>query len=141
MKAASSNSDGLSFDPARVKDAPRFRILLVEDDIELIELLRTSLNAVAPDVELTVASQLSSALSAIAARKQDAILLDLNLPDSTGLHTLRQVTALATALPIVVLTGMDDENQAHEALRLGAEDWLAKPFGDPDCRARATLRR
>jgi hypothetical protein len=45
MKAASSNSDGLSNDAARVKDAPRFRILLVEDDVELIELLRTSLNA------------------------------------------------------------------------------------------------
>lgn len=137
MNTASSSSDGLPIDAARVQTAPPLRILVVEDDVELIELLRTSLRSAAPDVELTVASRLSSALSAITARQPDAVLLDLNLPDSTGLHTLRQVTALAAELPIVVLTGMGDEKQAHEALRLGAEDWLAKPFGDPEIVVRA----
>jgi signal transduction histidine kinase len=137
MNMASSNSDGLFIDAARVRTNPRLRILVVEDDVEVIELLRTSLKSVAPDVELTVASRLASALAAIHTRQQDAVLLDLNLPDSTGLHTLRQVTALATALPIVVLTGMGDAKQAHEALRLGAEDWLVKPFGDPEIVVRA----
>src|SRR5262245_13410479 len=119
MTAASSHPDGLSLDAAGPQAAPRLRILVVEDDAELIELLRASLRSAAPDVELTVASRMSSALAALAAREQDAVLLDLNLPDSTGLQTLRQVTQ-ATALPIVVLTGAGDQKQAHEALRLGA---------------------
>jgi signal transduction histidine kinase len=136
MNPASSNSDGLSIAAGHVLPAPRLRILLVEDDPGFIEFLRTSLRSVAPDVELTVASRLSSALSTIAARQQDAILLDLDLPDSAGLHTLRQVSAVASHLPIVVLTG-GDPKQAHEALRLGAEDWLAKPFGDPEMVVRA----
>jgi signal transduction histidine kinase len=117
--------------------APRLRILVVEDDSAFIEYLRTALQATAPGLQLAIARRLSSALSAITGDRFDAILLDLNLPDSEGLETLRRITSVAAHVPVVVLTGMDDSHQAHEAVRLGAEDWLTKVSGDPEVVVRA----
>jgi signal transduction histidine kinase len=127
----------LKTDERVTEEAPRLRILLVEDDSAFVEYLRTSLNATATAPQLTIATRLSSALSAIARDRFDAILLDLNLPDSEGLDTLKQITSAAGHLPVVVLTGMDDSLQAHEAVRLGAEDWLTKVSGDPEVVLRA----
>jgi len=60
----------------------------------------------------------------------DVVLLDLGLPDSQGLETLGKVRAQAAAMPIIVLTGLDDEVTAVEAVRQGAQDYLVK--GDVD---------
>jgi len=113
------------------------RVLLVEDDPAFVDFFSTSLKATTNSVDLTVASRLSSALSALTDGQYDAVLLDLNLPDSEGLLTLRRVAASAPEMPIVVLTGLDDEGQSQEALRLGAEDWLTKESPEPALVVRA----
>jgi signal transduction histidine kinase len=113
------------------------RVLLVEDDPAFVEFLSTSLDPAATGLELTIARRLGMAVSALANGQFDAILLDLNLPDSEGLPTLRQMASIAPHMPIVVFTGIDDPRQAHEALRLGAEDWLTKGAPDPELVVRA----
>jgi signal transduction histidine kinase len=113
------------------------RVLLVEDDPAFVDFFSTSLKTIASGLELTVARRLTSALSALADAQYDAILLDLNLPDSEGLLTLRRVAAAAPQMPIVVFTGLDDEGHSQEALRLGAEDWLTKESSEPELVVRA----
>jgi signal transduction histidine kinase len=113
------------------------RVLLVEDDRDFVDFFSTSLKASASAVELTVARRLTSALSALADAQYDAVLLDLNLPDSEGLSTLRRVAASAPQMPIVVFTGLDDGGNSREALRLGAEDWLSKESPEPELVVRA----
>ena len=66
------------------------------------------------------------ALRQLAATNFDAILLDLSLPDETGLYTVQQINRAASILPIVVLTGLDDEKVASLSLREGVQDYLVK---------------
>jgi diguanylate cyclase (GGDEF)-like protein len=66
------------------------------------------------------------ALEHLAAKETDAILLDLSLPDSSGLETVRKVLANAPKTPIVVLSGHNDENLALAAVQNGAQDYLVK---------------
>ena len=113
------------------------RVLLVEDDPAFAEFFSASLDTIPSGIELTVVRRLSAALSALADPHYDAILLDLNLPDSEGLLTLRRVATAAPEMPIVVFTGLDEGEQAQEALRLGAEDWLTKGVPQPELVVRA----
>jgi signal transduction histidine kinase len=115
----------------------RLRVLLVEDDVPFAQFLISSLHSIAPAVELSLAKRLTTAVSAIEATSFDAILLDLNLPDSQGLETLHRVTAVAADAAVVVLTAIDDTRLARGALRLGAQDWLIKGEPDPDVVLRA----
>lgn len=94
-------------------------------------MLSHSLALISRELELTVAARLDAALLALATHRYDAVLLDLNLPDSEGLSTLRHVTSAAAQVPVVVLTGIDDSGQAQVAMRLGAQDWLTKVEPDP----------
>src|SRR3954469_19752702 len=107
------------------------RVLLVEDDEAFAAFLTAALAGSPTPVHLTAATDLASALQHVRDDAVDAVLLDLNLPDSEGLATLGALVALAPHLPIVVLTGLDDGPIAGEALRLGAEDWLVKAALDP----------
>jgi two-component system, cell cycle sensor histidine kinase and response regulator CckA len=113
------------------------RVLLVEDDPTFVDFFSASLKATKNSLDLTVARRLTTALSALADAQYDAVLLDLNLPDSEGLLTLRRVAASAPEIPIVVFTGLDDEGQSQEALRLGAQDWLTKESPEPEVVVRA----
>jgi len=103
------------------------RLLLVEDNPGDARLLQENLiEAESEPFSLTHATSLASALRLMAARPFDAMLLDLNLPDSTGLETIERATAAAPLLPILVLTSLDDEALANEALSRGAQDYLVK---------------
>ena len=113
------------------------RVLLVEDDPTFVDFFSASLKASTSSLDLTVARRLTAALSALADAQYDAVLLDLNLPDSEGLLTLRRVAASVPEMPIVVFTGLDDEGLSQEALRLGAEDWLTKDSPEPELVVRA----
>ena len=75
---------------------------------------------------LEFADTLTSAIELLAGNQYDAVLLDLNLPDSIGLETLDQVRARAPEVPVVIMTGQDDEAQALEALQRGAQDYQIK---------------
>jgi len=107
--------------------AARIKVLLVEDNLGDARLFQESLAEVpgAPfDVEL--ADRLAGALARLGHPGIDVILLDLTLPDSQGLETVLKVREQANGVPIVVLSGLEDEALAVQAVREGAQDYLIK---------------
>ena len=115
-------------------------VLLVEDD----EATRRSVavNLVAHGYRVAEATDVRSALASWEAARPDVILLDLGLPDADGLVLIRRVRRDATT-PILVLSARDGEPDKVAALENGADDYVTKPFGLPELRARigALLRR
>jgi two-component system KDP operon response regulator KdpE len=115
-------------------------ILLVEDDASTRDVTARYLRGVGhPVVEVGDAQ---GALDAWAAGRPDIVLLDLGLPDRDGLSVIRRVRREA-ATPILVLSARDREEDKVAALDLGADDYVTKPFGMVELRARvdALLRR
>ncbi len=103
-------------------------ILLVEDNLGDAELFQDILE-VSPESQtwnVTHVMRLTAALVQLARAPVQVILLDLSLPDSQGLQTLVTLREKAPTLPIVVLTGLNDEQLAITALREGAQDYLVK---------------
>jgi len=76
--------------------------------------------------KLLVAKSLAKGLSILENLIPDVIFLDLNLPDSLGINSFRLLKSIAIKIPVIVLTGIDDESIAKEALREGAQDYLLK---------------
>ena len=108
-----------------------FRVLLVEDDDDSAALVATELDLTsAGTVALQRARTLTEAVSEAPESGYDAVLLDLGLPDSAGLDTVTRLHAAAPNLPIVVLTGRDDDQLAMSAVRAGAQDYLVKGTAD-----------
>lgn len=101
------------------------RILLVEDNEDDVLHVRR-LCAVSTDIELVGAHRLSEAKEAVGRGGIDVVLLDLTLPDSTGLVTLEHLRASAEHLPVVILTGMNEEAIGLAAVKAGAQDFLDK---------------
>jgi signal transduction histidine kinase/chemotaxis response regulator CheB len=103
-------------------------LLLVEDNPGDARLLREMLKETAsPDsIELTHVTSMSDAEAHLAANNIDILLLDLGLPDATGLEAVRRAHFVAPQVPMVVLTGMDDESLAIQTLQQGAQDYLVK---------------
>jgi anti-anti-sigma factor len=105
------------------------KVLLIEDDDRSARLTRAMLGAV-PDVifEIEVADRLSKARERLEDEDSDIdiILLDLSLPDSRGLETYSKLQEYAPDLPVVVITGFDDEIMARQAVNKGAQDYLVK---------------
>lgn len=105
----------------------RIRVLLVEDDEQDVVIARRALgrNGLV-DLDMVHIDRLEHLLDVIDEGVPDVVLLDLTLPDCSGLDTLTRVRALLGSVPIVVLTGLDDERLGVEALRQGAEDYVRK---------------
>ncbi|MBM4446484.1 MAG: PAS domain S-box protein [Chloroflexi bacterium] len=112
---------------ATKKSTQPIKILLIEDNPGDIRLIREMLAGV-PDAswELQSVGQLSTGLECVAKQQPNVILLDLGLPDSQGLDTLHKTFTRIKGIPIVVLTGLDDEGVGIEAVRHGAQDYLVK---------------
>ena len=103
------------------------RLLVVEDNPGDVRLLREMVNeGGSPDTQLTHVISLQEAESYLTNRAVDLILLDLGLPDAQGLGAVRRAKAAAPRVPLVVLTGLDDELLAVQSLREGAQDYLIK---------------
>jgi len=102
------------------------RVLLVEDEPDHRLLFRKMLAAAGGREKVIAVESLKRALDYLANEPADIVLLDLMLPDSQGMETFSSLHAQAPNLPIVVLSGMSDENIALEAVRLGAQDYLVK---------------
>ena len=103
------------------------KALLVEDNPADARLIRELLNRpAAVDVQLQHVDRLDLARERVRQETFDVVLLDLGLPDSHGMDTLRLMHQECGDLPIVVLTGLDDERFALEAVRAGAQDYLFK---------------
>jgi two-component system KDP operon response regulator KdpE len=115
-------------------------ILLVEDDVATRQAIAGFLEGHGHDV--VQAGEARSAITAWEARRPDMIVLDLGLPDEDGLAVIRRVRREATT-PILVLSARDREADKVAALDLGADDYVTKPFGMAELRARidALMRR
>jgi len=109
------------------------RILVVDDEPQVLRLLRTALSERGYDV--TTAASGEEALAAVEKRLPDVILLDLVMPGLSGLDVCQAVRARA-AVPILVLSARGDEHDKVTALDLGADDYLTKPFGMAELLAR-----
>ena len=108
-------------------DITPLRVLLVEDnpgDARLIQIMLTEQEDGSFHVD--IAPRLADALAAIEKDAPDAILVDLNLPDSSGLGTAERVIAAAPNVPVLVMTGLEDERVGLEAMRHGVQDYLTK---------------
>jgi signal transduction histidine kinase/CheY-like chemotaxis protein len=111
------------------------RVLLVEDNDDDVLLIQESLSET--KISIARAERLSTALEQLAKGGFDAVLLDLSLPDAQGLDTLGRVHSQAPGVPIVVLTGLNDEEAAVKAVERGAQDYLIKGQVDGHLLARA----
>jgi signal transduction histidine kinase len=100
------------------------RVLLVEDSEDDALIIRESLPEATFEIEW--AERFAAALERLAKSRFDAVLLDLSLPDAYGLDTIGRMQSQAARVPIVVLTGLDDEETALKAVERGAQDFLIK---------------
>jgi two-component system cell cycle sensor histidine kinase/response regulator CckA len=116
---------------------PPLRILLVEDDDDYAGLVAAQLSAAGFPVEVTRVRSLAEASRRLPEPPVDVILLDLGLPDGSGLHSLGRLQELAVDIPIVVLTGHDNDAEAVAAVQSGAEDYLIKSSTDAQLLSRA----
>ncbi len=108
-------------------DPEHKRILLVEDNSAdarlMVELLT---DAGAGEGELQHVDRISAALNRLSEQKIDVILLDLSLPDESGLDTVQRMCAADPHMPVIVLTGLEDDALALAAVQAGAQDYLVK---------------
>ena len=103
------------------------QVLVVEDNAGDVRLLREMFSKERPgSFELTHLLRMSDAEAQLAKGGVDIVLLDMGLPDEHGLDTVRRSLAAAPGVPVIVLTGLDDETLAAEAMQEGAQDYLIK---------------
>ncbi|BBZ58223.1 fused response regulator/phosphatase [Mycolicibacterium phocaicum] len=114
-------------------------LLLVEDDRGDALLVEELIADAAIDIDFHWSSTLTQAAAALEAIHPDCVLLDLHLPDAGGVDALDRLGALAPELPIVVLTGLNDEHFGVSAMASGAQDYLVKGRVDPETLRRAVL--
>jgi signal transduction histidine kinase len=110
-----------------MKNQAALQVLLVEDNSGDARLLREMFSQEKTgSFELTHVLHLGEALILLAKGGIDIVLLDMGLPDGHGLETVRRARAVAPGVPLIVLTGLDDEALAAEAMKEGAQDYLIK---------------
>lgn len=103
------------------------RVLVVEDNPADARLIEENLKRYGPDeFQLIHEPSLEKALEQIASTEMDAVLLDLSLPETRGLDTLEKFNRIDSVTPVIILTGVEDEETALGAFRLGAQDYLRK---------------
>jgi DNA-binding response OmpR family regulator len=102
------------------------QLLVVDDEHEITDLLQEHFRACGYDVD--VAHDGAEALITAAARRTDAMLLDVTMPGPDGAEVLARLRAVDPTVSVIMLTGNDDEALAREMLRAGAFDYVPKPF-------------
>ena len=119
--------------------APPLKVLVVDDEPPIRKLLRMGLGT--QGYHIIDAPNAKAALD-LMADEPDLVILDLGLPDMQGFELLRQIRQRREDVPIVVLSSRGDEVAKVEALDLGADDYVTKPFGMEEllARIRAALR-
>jgi two-component system KDP operon response regulator KdpE len=116
------------------------RVLVVDDEPQIVRGLRVILRDAGYEVE--TAETKEGALAALASRPPDAMVLDLVLPDGSGVEVCREVRKWSQ-LPILVLSAVGDEREKVKSLDAGADDYVTTPFGTEEllARLRAVMRR
>jgi sigma-B regulation protein RsbU (phosphoserine phosphatase) len=111
--------------------APHIRVLLIEDNPNDAHLIQAILGDAAVDgFVLERSERLAQGIDRLAGGGVDSVLLDLSLPDSHGLETFSRLHAVAPGVPIIVLSGLEDETVAVSAVQRGAQDYLVKGHVD-----------
>jgi two-component system KDP operon response regulator KdpE len=116
------------------------RVLVIDDEPAIRRFLRTSLTA--QGYSLLEAEDGEKGLAMLQRNAVDVLVLDLGLPGIGGLDVLRKLRASGSVLPVIVLSSRDDETGKVMALDMGADDYVAKPFGMEEllARIRAAVR-
>jgi sigma-B regulation protein RsbU (phosphoserine phosphatase) len=112
-------------------------VLVIEDNPGDADLVRLRLMEGNSDMAISCVDRLSAGLASMSAAPPAVVLLDLNLPDSRGAETFRNVLLKAPGIPVVVLSGQDDEELAAKAVHQGVQDYLVKGAFDGKQLARA----
>jgi two-component system, OmpR family, response regulator QseB len=117
------------------------RTLLLEDDLQLGKALQTAL--VQSDFQTVWVRRVQEAKTLLAADSFAVVLLDIGLPDGSGLDVLRWLRANKQAVPVIMLTARDTIDDRIQGLDMGADDYMPKPFAIPELisRIRAISRR
>jgi two-component system KDP operon response regulator KdpE len=116
------------------------RVLVVDDEPQILRALQTTLKGAGYEVDTATSGE--EALTTAAVQPPDAVILDLVLPDRSGVEVCRELRGW-TAVPILILSAIGEERQKVAALDAGADDYVTKPFGVDEllARLRAGLRR
>ena len=118
----------------------RIRVLLIEDDLEDAELIQRSFSNVSQDMfDVHHVGRFRDAIQVIKSSSFNVVILDLGLPDSVGLNGVERLMSLIPQIPVIVLTGGDDEAEASRGIELGAQEFLRK--GDVDSKQLVTKIR
>jgi two-component system, OmpR family, KDP operon response regulator KdpE len=115
-------------------NAGPLRVLVVDDEPAILRFLRAGLSGQGYVVLEAMTGQ--AALDQVRRKAADLVVLDLGLPDIDGLEVIRQLRGTGVALPIIVLSSREDEKAKVDALDLGADDYVTKPFGMDELQAR-----
>jgi two-component system sensor histidine kinase/response regulator len=105
---------------------PRLNVLLIEDNAGDAELVERALGRGRPEFRLDWVERLEEGVQRLGQGAYGVVLLDLNLPDRDGLETFLGLHASAPEVPVVILSGLDDEAVAKEGVKQGAQDFLLK---------------
>lgn len=117
----------------------RLSLLLVEDDRADALLVEELIADATADIGFIWAQSMSDAERMLADARPDCVLLDLNLPDANGIDALHRLGKLDATIPIIVLTGHNDEHFGVSAVASGAQDYLVKGRVDPEMMRRAVV--
>ena len=107
---------------------PALRLLVVDDDPMDVSLIRDQLAGTGrtPPFRIEAVGALGEALKRLARRDADVVLLDLGLPDASGVSAVERLSLESPGTPVVVLTGLEDEETGLSAVQRGAQDYLVK---------------
>jgi serine phosphatase RsbU (regulator of sigma subunit) len=114
-------------------------LLLVEDDRADAVLVEETIADTRDDIRMVWVASMAQAEQELASVRPDCVLLDLRLPDANGIDALARITTRDATIPIVVLTGLNDEHFAAAAVASGAQDYLVKGRVGPEMLRRAVL--
>lgn len=114
---------------------PSMKLLVVEDDKKIISAITFSCKLGWPGVEIISAAWGQEGIELIETQNPDLVILDLGLPDIDGLEVLKRIR-LFSKIPVIILTVNSDESTVVEALELGANDYVCKPFRQMELLAR-----
>jgi serine phosphatase RsbU (regulator of sigma subunit) len=130
--------------PTRARVAPTaswqsLSLLLVEDDRADAVLVEELITDAVTDIQVVWAKSMADAERELVSARPDCVLLDLHLPDASGIDALNRIANLDATVPIVVLTGLNDEYFGASAVAAGAQDYLVKGRVEPEMLRRALL--
>jgi serine phosphatase RsbU (regulator of sigma subunit)/FixJ family two-component response regulator/anti-sigma regulatory factor (Ser/Thr protein kinase) len=141
MSVNSISADDPVAAPADARGEGSTEVVLIEDSRDYALALRTMLDHPqgASPFSVTHFTKLGGALEYVQGNDVGCLLLDLGLPDASGIEGVRALQEVAPQVPIVVLTGLDDDQLALDAMHAGAQDYLVKGRADADLITRSIL--